>query len=236
MTNEADQVRSAYRSGGGWVTDLLHGHLGDFPAIFAVRKGASPSQVSVVGMLVSILGTVPLVVNSRSWICLVVASISWNLAYVLDCADGQVARVTGKASAAGARVDLMGDYIAHAASLVGVIVVFGRGGRVGVGWLAAFAITWMLGVFLSALYSGSGVTSAFATIGVSSSSLNPLRTVFRQCVDYGAQLVVVSFAVLLVGRGVGLVLFGFLLLVNSILGLLHPLQILRSAGLMVTRP
>src|SRR5262252_8303651 len=43
------------------------------------------------------------------WVVGLVALVAWQIAYALDCADGQLARVGGRTSAAGGRVDVLCD-------------------------------------------------------------------------------------------------------------------------------
>ena len=52
-----------------------------------------------------------------------VALVGWQVAYALDCADGQLARVTGQGSAAGARVDVLCDVAAQIALVTALAAV-----------------------------------------------------------------------------------------------------------------
>jgi phosphatidylglycerophosphate synthase len=43
----------------------------------------------------------------------VIGLVGWHLAYALDCADGQLARATGRTSPGGAVLDLLIDFAVH---------------------------------------------------------------------------------------------------------------------------
>ncbi len=89
-----------------------------------------------------------------------VALLAWQLAYAFDCADGQLARVTGRTSSAGARVDVLCDVAAQIGA--GDRAVGGRGGLPAgtPAWLvAAFAGTWMVNLVTSVMQSGPNAAS-----------------------------------------------------------------------------
>ena len=68
---------------------------------------ASVAVVALAGPVAD--GTVP------AWVVGLLALVGWQVAYALDCADGQLARVTGQGSPAGARVDVLCDVAAQIA-------------------------------------------------------------------------------------------------------------------------
>ena len=93
--------------------------------------------------------------NVPAWPVGLLALVGWQVAYAFDCADGQLARVTGQASAAGARLDILCDVAAQIAlvTAVGATAVAQRPGTPA--WLvAAFAGTWMVNLVTSVLQSG----------------------------------------------------------------------------------
>ena len=102
------------------------------------------------------------------------------IAFVLDCADGQLARVTGQTSAAGARVDILCDVAAQIA-LVAALSATAEAQLPEIpAWLlAAFAGTWMVNLVASVLQSGPQAASM-----MTSTSL-PIRVV-KLVRDYGA--------------------------------------------------
>ena len=77
--------------------------------------GVTPTAVTVVAHL---LGFVTAAMFLAGW--LVPAALLFELRFVLDCADGKLARVQGTSSAAGAYLDYVGDYVVVAANVVGL--------------------------------------------------------------------------------------------------------------------
>jgi phosphatidylglycerophosphate synthase len=118
--------------------------------------------------------------SSWSWPIGLLALIGWQLAYAFDCADGQLARVTGRTSAAGGRLDVLCD-VAVQISLVAALAAIAKTQVDDTpAWLlAAFAGTWMINLITSVMQSGAQAASM-----VTSRSL-PIRVV-KLVRDYGA--------------------------------------------------
>lgn len=76
-------------------------------ALFA-RTAITPNQVTLLSMAVMLLSAAPLLLWPGAW-GLALGVILIELSYVLDCADGQLARLTGRTSEAGARLDFLMD-------------------------------------------------------------------------------------------------------------------------------
>jgi hypothetical protein len=74
------------------------------------RTPATPNQVSFLAITVAAAGAA-LLVAWPGWAGLVVAGLVLQLAYVIDCADGQLARLKGLTSPVGALLDFMLDEI-----------------------------------------------------------------------------------------------------------------------------
>ena len=105
------------------------------------------------------------------------ALVLWQLAYSLDCADGQLARVTGRASPAGARVDVLCD-VAVQISLVTAVSIVAAAPP----WLSAvFAGTWLVNLFTSVLASTPGAASLLPSTSL------PVR-LLKLARDYGAMV------------------------------------------------
>ncbi len=82
-------------------------------AIFVyLLKGTSvtPNQVSFLAIAVAAAGCATLILW-RTWLGLVVAGLALQLAYVIDCVDGQLARVKSMSSPVGALLDFMLDEV-----------------------------------------------------------------------------------------------------------------------------
>jgi phosphatidylglycerophosphate synthase len=121
-----------------------------------------------------------------------VALVLWHLAYSLDCADGQLARVTGQASPAGARLDILCDVALQIALVAAVATVAHAYHPDTPTWLVAvFAGTWMVNLVTSALQQGATAASLVA----SRSTVIRLVKLVR---DYGAVVTVVGLALALI--------------------------------------
>jgi phosphatidylglycerophosphate synthase len=120
--------------------------------------------------------------DGRGWAVPIglLALVGWQLAYALDCADGQLARVTGQTSPAGARVDVLCDVAAQIALVAALAATAEAHVTDTPAWLlAAFAGTWMVNLVTSVMQSGPQASSM-----VTSRSL-PVRVV-KLIRDYGA--------------------------------------------------
>ena len=93
-------------------------------------------------------GTVP------GWVVGIGALVLWHLAYSLDCSDGQLARVTGRSTVAGARLDILADIAVHVSLVAALAATAGEQASAPPGWLVAVvAGTWMVNVVTSVLQS-----------------------------------------------------------------------------------
>jgi len=178
----------ATNRGGGLFSEAVSQRLGAHLALAAERLGLPPTALTLanlmVGLPVSVIvialagpvaaGTVP------AWAVGLLALIGWQLAYGLDCADGQLARVTGRSSPTGARLDILCDVAAQVA-LVTALSATGAAQRPETPiWLwAAFAGTWMVNLVTSVLQSGPQAVSMVP-------SRSPAVRLVKLIRDYGA--------------------------------------------------
>lgn len=178
----------AVNRGGGLFSEMISQRLGARISVFAHRHKLSPTVLTVanlgVGCLVSaaVIATAEPVADERIWAWPIglLALIGWQFAYALDCADGQLARVTGQTSAAGARIDVLCDVAAQVALVSALAAVAEAQVPDTPAWLlAAFAGTWMVNLVTSVMQSGPSAASM-----VTSRSL-PVRVV-KLVRDYGA--------------------------------------------------
>lgn len=182
--------------GGGLFSENVSQHLGAVFAAVAYRVGVAPTILTA-GNLVLGLATSAAVValastSAPTWVAGLVALVGWQLAYALDCADGQLARVAGRTSPAGARVDVLCD-IAVQISLVTALSAVAVDQRPSTAsWVVAlFAGTWMVNLVTSVMQSGPNAGSM-----VTSTSL-PVRLV-KLVRDYGAVIFVAGLVLLAV--------------------------------------
>jgi phosphatidylglycerophosphate synthase len=178
----------AANRGGGLYSEAVSQRLGAFFALAGARAGLKPTVVTLASLTVGVASSVVLTVAGQQvspWVGLLVL-LGWQVAYALDCADGQLARVTGQASPAGARVDVLCDVAGHVA-LVTALVTVAQPPL----WLGAlFAGSWMINIITSVLATGE-------TPSLIASRSWPARIV-KLLRDYGALVLAAGLIVLFV--------------------------------------
>jgi phosphatidylglycerophosphate synthase len=190
----------AVNKGGGLFSEATGQWFGAAVSTVANRLGVAPTVLTLGNLLVAVVTAATVIVLAEpvaagsvpAWVVGLVALVGWQLAYALDCADGQLARVTGRTSAAGARVDILCDVAAQCAlvAALGATAVAQRPTLPA--WVVAvFAGTWMVNLVTSALQSGPAAASM-----VPSRSL-PVRVV-KLIRDPGAVFFVAGLILLLV--------------------------------------
>jgi phosphatidylglycerophosphate synthase len=185
--------------GGGLFSETLSQRLGARFAVLAHRLGLSPTALSMGNLVLGLAASVAAVAlagpvadgSVPAWVVGLIALVGWQVAYALDCADGQLARVTGKGSAAGARLDVLCDIAVQIAlvTALGATAVAQRPSTP-VWLVAAFAGTWMVNLVTSVMQAGPNAASM-----VTSTSL-PVRLV-KLIRDYGAVIFVAALVLLL---------------------------------------
>lgn len=178
----------ATNRGGGLFSEAVSQHLGAGIALAGHRLGLPPAVLTVANLLIGLVVSVMVVVlagpvaagSVPAWAVGLLALVGWQVAYAFDCADGQLARVTGRTSSTGARLDILCD-VASQIALVTALSATAVAQRPGTpAWLlSAFAGTWMVNLVTSVLQSGPQAASM-----VPSRSL-PVRVV-KLVRDYGA--------------------------------------------------
>jgi phosphatidylglycerophosphate synthase len=91
-----------------------------------LRLPLTPSQITLLSVLVGLAGAAGLA--TVSYAGRVVGVLGLIASVVLDCVDGEVARARFQQSAAGARLDVIGDYAVHLAVFLGLGIGLARQG------------------------------------------------------------------------------------------------------------
>ncbi|WP_326563083.1 CDP-alcohol phosphatidyltransferase family protein [Micromonospora sp. NBC_01796] len=206
MTTSAEPFRPTtadfYRvnRGGGLFSEAFSQRLGAGFALLAYRLGLSPTALTMGNLVLGLAASVAVVAlagpvadgDVPAWVVGLIALVGWQVAYALDCADGQLARVTGRGSPAGARVDILCDVAAQIAlvTALGATAVAQRPSTP-VWLVAAFAGTWMVNLVTSVMQAGPNHASM-----VTSTSL-PVRLA-KLIRDYGAVIFVAALVLILV--------------------------------------
>jgi phosphatidylglycerophosphate synthase len=169
-------------------SEALSQRLGARLARAAYRRRLAPTVLTVANLGLGCLVSAVVVAAARpvaegrvpGWAIGLLALVGWQVAYALDCADGQLARVSGQTSAAGGRVDVLCDVAAQIALVAALAATAEAQVPATPAWLlAAFAGTWMVNLVTSVMQSGAQASSM-----ITSTSL-PVRVV-KLIRDYGA--------------------------------------------------
>ncbi len=101
------------------VFDLIFYRPLAFLFVLAVRStGVTPNQLTLLGTLFGVLGGVSLALGSPAAIA---AGGAFFLLYnILDCSDGQLARMNGTGTHLGRILDGVGDYVVSVAAYLGI--------------------------------------------------------------------------------------------------------------------
>lgn len=179
----------AKNRGGGLFTMTVSQRLGATFAVAAHRRNLAPTTLTLTNLVLGLAAAVFVIATHGRLPDVVVglvALVLWQVAYALDCSDGQLARVTGKGSTAGARVDILCDVALQVALVAAVSAVAVTYEPTPPAWLiAAFAGTWMVNLVTSILQQGESAASL-----VTGSSL-PVRLI-KLIRDYGAVVTVIG--------------------------------------------
>lgn len=148
-----------FARGGGWWTRAVNQRAGSFVAAIAIATGTSPNQLSLLSAVVGVATSVAVLgtYEFSPYLAAVVGFFGWQIAYSIDCADGQVARATARASNAGAQIDLWCDFIVHL-SVVAVsaqIIAQGIEGRYLIAAVVGAGTCWTIPLFHEALLCGA---------------------------------------------------------------------------------
>jgi phosphatidylglycerophosphate synthase len=171
MSDAPLSVREIYRRSRKPRDDFWTDRVSRPPAALVVRwvkdTPLTPNQITLVSLFVALVSAVLFALwPGRPG--LIAAALTLQFSYVLDCADGQLARIRGTASAMGAQLDFLTDAIKAPAVLAAVTLRLWRehGGRMFV----------MLGLFgLVALAAGLSLTSFVRGADFAAGSAPPSR-------------------------------------------------------------
>ena len=156
------------KRGGDLFSERVGQRLGSRVAVFANQHHIAPTVLTVaslgIGCLVSVAVValaVPVADGSVwAWPVGLLALIGWQIAYALDCADGQLARTTGQASPAGSQINVLCGVAAQVALIAALASVAEAQVPVIPAWLlAAFAGTWMVHLITSVMPAGPSIDS-----------------------------------------------------------------------------
>ncbi|MBI2216266.1 MAG: CDP-alcohol phosphatidyltransferase family protein [Candidatus Rokubacteria bacterium] len=124
------------------ITDRLYRLGSIYVSIPLARVGATPNRITVAWIVLGLAAVA--LVASESWLARIGGALLLQLSYLLDYVDGEVARLTGRKSAAGEFLDLVGHGLVKTSLPLGVgwsaAVETGSGALLAAGALGAVAI------------------------------------------------------------------------------------------------
>lgn len=100
------------RHPGYLYTRAVSGRLGTVVAAVGIRLGVHPTYLTLMNLVLGVGGSAAVMASyspDRTAPLVVAGVVLWQAAYVFDCADGKLARATGKTSAYGKSVDILSD-------------------------------------------------------------------------------------------------------------------------------
>jgi phosphatidylglycerophosphate synthase len=186
--------------GGGLFSESVSQWLGAAIAAAAYPMRVSPAVLTLVNLVLGLAASALVIATAGpvargelpAWPIGLAALVGWQVAYAFDCADGQLARVAGRTSPAGARLDVLCDVAAQIALVTSLSAVAMAQTPNRSVWLpAAFAGTWLVNLVTSVLQSGANAASM-----LTSTSL-PVRLV-KLVRDYGAVIALAGLVLTLV--------------------------------------
>lgn len=109
-----------------WFTRNISYRMGAFVALCASRLGISPNVVSLLSGAITIFSAILAVyVGQGHWISSLILIVGLQLGYAFDCADGSLARATGRQSSFGVLMDKLVDL--SSGMIFPCIVAYGAG-------------------------------------------------------------------------------------------------------------
>lgn len=145
-------LRSLEGTGDGLVDTYLNRPLSRLLTRALVGTGISPNAVTLVACAVALSGVG--LIASRRYEAALAGALLFQLSAVLDCVDGELARLTYRFSPLGARLDLALDNLAHvllflalgwaSAPRLGLELALGLGVSAALGAAIGFALVYRL--------------------------------------------------------------------------------------------
>lgn len=154
------RLARAHRGGGELFTTRVSDPLGSWVAAVAIRFHIHPTVVSITDLGLAIVASTVVITQAdqlhTGWAPGLLALLFWQLAYILDCADGQIARATGKTSSFGARVDILVDFLVQITVISALMTVLAQRVNPPVALVVFGSIVWPLGILMFTLARNDG--------------------------------------------------------------------------------
>jgi phosphatidylglycerophosphate synthase len=137
---ERGLLRGLHSSSDGWVDRYLNRKLSPWFSRGLLRTPLTPNQVSLIALGIGLLAAISF--THGSWFSGVVGALLLQWSAVIDCCDGEVARLKFLESTSGYYLDIACDNVVHVAVFAGIAwssyQELGRTSALLLGGLAAF--------------------------------------------------------------------------------------------------
>jgi phosphatidylglycerophosphate synthase len=190
---QAFQARYQGAEGLFWIKRVNH-PAGAIIALLLLPTSVTPNAVTVAGFMVHVLAAVMLVLLEPplSLFAVVAVLFLWQLAFTLDCTDGQLARARGTAGPFGAWLDQIVDVASHVVLYAALTVVVVRGAEldgVAAGLFGCLTISAsLLQVFST--WQRAAVIGSGPPVGIAPPLSLRVLYALRHMMDFGAFLFV----------------------------------------------
>lgn len=125
------RLRGASRGGDGWLSTTLIRPMSRRVTRVALRLGVTPNLVSLTSLLIGLVAAALILTDNRwAWVA---SAVLLQVALVVDCVDGEIARFTRRFSPFGAWLDGVGDRVKEYSVFAALAVVATWHGQSG--WL-----------------------------------------------------------------------------------------------------
>jgi phosphatidylglycerophosphate synthase len=139
------------RSGDGWFTRLVDRHLSRVLTRVLLPTGISPNQVTVGSIAIGIAGGCCFALGTPR--AAMIGALLFLASTIVDGCDGEIARLTFRESAFGARLDILGDNVVHLFLFGGIAAgLYRRSGDTAIATLGAALVVGVL-VAMATVYA-----------------------------------------------------------------------------------
>lgn len=123
----------------GFVDRVFNRPVGRFLSKVLIHTPVSPNMVSITSILIGVVAAVFLAEGGFRWA--LIGAILFQVSAIVDCVDGDIARILFKESPLGKWIDLVGDQVVHISVFAGIAFgVLRNGGGKETVWLGISAV------------------------------------------------------------------------------------------------